>query len=51
MSVSEQQSTYSSPNPTLNLPCYQLTVWLGEGWVHSNNDIDLNLNVQGDVTK
>ena len=27
---------YPSTNPTLNVPCYQLTVFgLGEGWVRS----------------
>ena len=54
MSASEQQSTYPSPNPTLNLTCSQLTVvWLGEGWVFSCSDVDtdLNLNVSGDVIR
>ena len=32
ISVSEQQRTYPSPNPSLGLTCYQLTgVELGEG--------------------
>ena len=32
ISVSEQLPTYPSPNPTLTLTCYQLTVVeLGEG--------------------
>ena len=46
MSASEQQSTYPSPNLTLNLTCSQLTVvWLGEGWVFSFLDIDTDLNL------
>ena len=43
MSVSDQQSTYPSPNPTLILTCYQLTVVeLGEEWecICSDTDID-----------
>ena len=35
--------TYSSPNPTFCLICYQLTaVGLGDGWVHICTDIDIN---------
>ena len=36
MSVSDQLRTYPSPNPTLTLTCYQLTVFKsGEGQVQS----------------
>ena len=42
MSVSEQQHTYLSPNPTLTPSCYQLTaVGLGEGWVHCSSETEI----------
>ena len=47
MSVSEQLPTYHSPNSTLTLTCYQLTVVeLGEGWVHSCSDTGIDLTIQ-----
>ena len=43
MSVSDQLSTYPSPNPTLILTCYQLTVVeLGEEKVCSCSDTDID---------
>ena len=39
MSVFEQQRTYPSPNPSLTLICYKLTVVrLREGYVRSCSD-------------
>ena len=47
MSVSEQLPTYPSPNPTLTLSCCQLTVvGLGEGWVGSCPDTDIDPKIQ-----
>ena len=47
MSVSEQLPTYHSPNSTLTLTCYQLTVVeLGDGWVHSCSDTGIDLTIQ-----
>ena len=41
-SVSDQLRTYPSPDPTLTLTCYQLTVvGLGEGYVRSCSDISI----------
>ena len=43
ISVSGQLPTYPSPNPTLTLACYQLTVVeLGEGEVGSCPDTDID---------
>ena len=43
ISVSGQLLTYPSPNPTLTLTCYQLTVVrLGEGQVGSCPDTDID---------
>ena len=43
ISVSRQLSTYPSPNPTLTLTCYQLTlVELREGHVGSCPDTDID---------
>ena len=43
ISVSGQLPTYPSPNPTLTLSCYQLTVVeLGEGLVGSCPDTDID---------
>ena len=39
----EQLHTYPSPNPTLTLTCYQLTVVVvGEGWVGSCSDNNID---------
>ena len=43
ISVSGQLPNYPSPNPTLTLTCCQLiVVELGEGWVGSCSDTDID---------